>query len=94
MISNDLLSTLAIGPVDAPIPGATGYLERPSKLKTLETEPYYSLVKAAGAKTPVDGDGDEIPTVTCPNSKCQAEYVAFWRGPKICCPVCRRPFRV
>jgi hypothetical protein len=79
--------------VDLPVPGLTGYLERPSRLSTLQTEPYYSLVANAGTKIPVAPDGTQLREITCPKDNCLATFRAFWKGRIIACPVCRRQFK-
>jgi len=93
LIAANLVDSLARTPVNVPIPGATGYLERPARLSTLRTEPYYSLVKDGGLHIPVGPDGNMIPNVTCPNPKCQALFRAYFVGPLLVCPVCRQRFR-
>lgn len=84
---------LGLRTVDLPVPGVTGYIERPSRLPTLQTEPYFSLVKDAGTRIPVDPDGEEIPEITCPRPNCLAKFRAFWKGRLVACPVCRRQFK-
>jgi hypothetical protein len=86
---------LMVGPrtVDLPVPGLTGYLERPSRLKTLETEPFYSLVKNAGTQIPIGPEGNELREITCPKPNCLAAFRAYWQGKIVACPVCRRQFK-
>jgi hypothetical protein len=87
-------SVLMIGgrgsPVEAPVPGVTGYIERPRALKKLRCEPYYSLVAHAGVGIPDGPDGKPIPKVTCSNESCRAEYLAYFEGRFMICPVCRK----
>lgn len=76
--------------VDVPIPGATGYIERPSVLKDLHTEPYYSLVASAGVGVPVGPDGLPLRRMDCPHDSCRAQYYYYFEGSTLMCPVCRK----
>lgn len=73
-----------------PIPGVTGYIERPGTLKNLRTEPYYSLVAGAGKEVPVGPNGRPLRKVECLNEKCQASYYVYFTGHTLVCPVCRK----
>jgi hypothetical protein len=84
-----LLGTGRAEKTKVPIPGSTGYIERPGDLKELETEPYYSLVAGAGLKTPIGPDRRPIRQVSCLNDECRATFYAFWQPPYLFCPVCR-----
>lgn len=55
-----------------PVPGLTGYLERPSTLPNRRVEPYASLVESAGVGVPVGPDGREVQQIVCPNRECRA----------------------
>jgi len=72
-----------------PVPGLTGYIERPSKLPNLRAQPYFSLVEQAGLGVPVGPDGQEIQKTSCPNQKCRAPYYVYFEGPRLICPACR-----
>jgi hypothetical protein len=76
-----------------PIPGVTGYIERLSKLKSLRTEPYYSLVAKGGTEVPIGPDGESLPRMICPRESCQAEYYFYSEGPILLCPVCRKEIK-
>jgi hypothetical protein len=75
---------------DVPIPGVTGYIERPGSLPNLQTEPYYSLVASAGTRTPKGPDGRELRKISCLNDACRASYFVYFEPPAIYCPVCRK----
>jgi hypothetical protein len=81
------------GIVRVPVPGLTGYLERPGSLDTAQTEPYYSLVAQGGKGTPVHPKGGTIRRMTCPRDDCQSEYYEYHVGPLVVCPICRKEIR-
>ncbi len=84
-----LIGTMA-NPARVPVPGVTGYLERPSALPNRRVEPYASLVEKAGVGVPMGPDGREIQHIACPNRECRAEYYVYFEGPRLVCPVCRK----
>lgn len=73
-----------------PIPGVTGYVERPGSLQNLRTEPYFSLVAAAGLGTPKGPDGLPLRRMNCPHNDCRAEYSYYFEGERLFCPACRK----
>ncbi len=76
--------------VKIPVPGLTGYLERPGSLKQAQTEPFFSLVSEAGLGVPKRPEGGPIRRMMCPRDECQAEYYAFFVGGNLYCPICRK----
>jgi hypothetical protein len=76
--------------VEVPVPGLTGYIERPGALEKAQTEPYYSLVAQGGLGVPKRPDGNPIRKMTCPRDDCQSEYYAFFVGGNLFCPICRK----
>jgi hypothetical protein len=79
--------------IDVPVPGLTGYIERPDTLKELHTEPYYSLVASGGVGIPTSPDRNPLPRIICPRDSCQAEYYFYSEGPILLCPVCREEIK-
>jgi hypothetical protein len=76
-------------PTEVPIPGLTGYIERPKELESPKIEPYHSLAAGAGVAVPVDQKGKPIQRITCLNLSCAASYYVYFEGPRLICPACR-----
>jgi hypothetical protein len=78
--------------VDIPVPGATGYLQRPSKATTLKTEVFEGLVTSAGTEPPPFRGGEVWFKGVCRNADCREEFMAYVLDPKTArCPACRKP---
>jgi hypothetical protein len=78
--------------VDIPVPGAAGYLQRPTKATTLKTEVFEELVTSAGTEPPPFRGGEVWFKGACQNAECREEFMAYVLDPKTArCPACRRP---
>jgi hypothetical protein len=77
--------------VEIPIPGATGYLQRPPETNTLNLFVFGDLVKSAGRGYPSPSGGVWI-NARCGNQECREEFLAYVLDPNTArCPACRKP---
>jgi hypothetical protein len=76
-------------PTKVPIPGLTGYMERPETLDSPKSEPYHSLAAGAGLVVPVDEGGKPLQEIVCLNRSCRARYYVYFEGERLVCPACR-----